>query len=760
VDQTLRITGIDRATFADFWRSAGMGDPGPNTHAYSFHRAPGGAPLLRVTLRPLDDQNQATQTVTWKVLRDRAELRVRTRLTSPSGTLALLEWDVPEPLTVDEVTGPDVYAWSRAGARLQVWLRRSGREVDVELSGWGRVERGGDRTYACPLVPVRLVSVRPAPNLVRVVGGDGLVARCSGLKNVWPLPDTQPPPEGINLLADPAGYAGRITATEGRPATDVRVLTSAEVADGAARFVVLVDVGVPRGDVPPLTVRVRHWQGDDLHAEVGPGSGTLRPRRGPGGPTWGWSLPGGGPGHYRVQLTGQAPLRAGATVRVPELLVEGAGDVQRWVAVAGGGAVAEVASGLALVADRAALLRAWPAEAGRVRRAASVWQVVHPDWRLDLTARSAAGVTPPVQVLLADHTAAVLDGRRWVHQAVCWLYHEAGTDLSVTLPERSSLVAVALDGTPVAPVRPKSGRLWLPLAGPGGARALSVRWVYPEGAERLDRPNMQGLRWEGVGGVPCLLTVHTPPGYVLEWRREGAQTASAADLDLRRAEAQLRLSERLGRRLAQGGAAASTQLFAAQERFYLHCRYAEDQLGAAGVALPLPEQLQRRDRQLAHAQGWEATRDRAERQVSAAPAECWAETGLAGVIDPALGMPPGTPSYWFVPASVSGPRLLLLSRQTQQTTQAAILSVLLASLLLVVWGVSLLPGAWGVVHALWPEQVLGLGCVAWFLLGPNWGSVTLGAVYAGGRLFLLARWLSRRLLRRTRPPLEVKATTA
>ena len=50
------------------------------------------------------------------------------------------------------------------------------------------------------------------------------------------------------------------------------------------------------------------------------------------------------------------------------------------------------------------------------------------------TASAGQSGAAPVQVLLADHAAALVDGRRWLHESLYWLRQEGGTDLNVTLP--------------------------------------------------------------------------------------------------------------------------------------------------------------------------------------------------------------------------------------------------------------------------------------------------------------------------------------
>ena len=58
-----------------------------------------------------------------------------------------------------------------------------------------------------------------------------------------------------------------------------------------------------------------------------------------------------------------------------------------------------------------------------------------------------------MRVALTERVSAVVDGRRWVHEAVLWLAHEANTDLDVALPEGARVLGVTVDGLPVTPLQ-------------------------------------------------------------------------------------------------------------------------------------------------------------------------------------------------------------------------------------------------------------------------------------------------------------------
>src|SRR5439155_27321470 len=127
---------------------------------------------------------------------------------------------------------------------------------------------------------------------------------------------------------------------------------------------------------------------------------------------------------------------------------------ERWVATVGPGLRPEEQRGLAVVADGTAALAPWPAVADRVRQlGGSVWRIDAPDWRLRLRTDFPLVESRPVQLFFEEQAAALLDGRRWLHQATYWLHQESGTHLSLVLPEEALLMTASLDGQEIQPLR-------------------------------------------------------------------------------------------------------------------------------------------------------------------------------------------------------------------------------------------------------------------------------------------------------------------
>src|SRR5439155_17587607 len=175
--------------------------------------------------------------------------------------------------------------------------------------------------------------------------------------------------------------------------------------------------------------------------------------------------------------------RPAAGVTAPDVSVSGAARSERWLAVGGSGLTAEGARHLTAIPAGARGVPEVPA-AGRAEAArlqedgGTLWNVDDAGWALRLLPRPRPAGEAPVRVALTERVSAVVDGRRWVHEAVLWLSHEANTDLDVALPEGARVLGVTVDGLPVTPSQASADRLAVPLPGAGGARRVRLRWAF------------------------------------------------------------------------------------------------------------------------------------------------------------------------------------------------------------------------------------------------------------------------------------------
>jgi hypothetical protein len=745
-----RVTGRRAEEFHDAWAASGVEDPGPPEKAFVFLRAAGAGPFVRLRWAVPRSRARCEHDFHWHLGPRQADLRATARLSNPDEDLPLLEWHLPAAVTLAEVAGPDVRGWSRTGDRLQVWLQRTAAETTVTFSGW--LPRP-DAAAAFALPVVRCLSAADQVTRLRLTAAAGLRLQTGAVRNLTAVPAPRTAGVGLTYTAANPDYAGtfRTMADPGRAAAGV--LTLVEVREGRLTFTALVDYPVPERGARSLTLRLRHWDGGDVHLEAPDAVRRDEPSADPTERTWALQLKPEVKDRYQLRLTGGVPLESAADFRVPDVRLEGGQSQERWLAVAGPDLIAEEARGLTVVPEGGQPLARWPAAADRIRRAGgSAWKVAEADWRLRVRARGATAGAGPTQVVLAERSAAVLDGHHWTHQVTYWLYHEAGADLSLLWPADVDVISVRVDGAAVTPLQPGPARLWLPLPGRSGARTVEIRWKVPSGAEPLAEPRLDLPRLDGVADPPALWTVHVPAGYELRREDGDARAGSAAGQALRRAAAYLRLSAALAPRAREGPGDLAGQLGEVQEGFYRSCRLAEHFLaltGPAGDTGPSGEAfstwlhvLGAQAEQLARAQHYEKTRaeaeDRARSGLALPAAEGATDFPLAAGRGTALTAR-GTPSYWQAPAGVGPPRVRLAAVSEQHTRQAWLGSGLLLILLALAWGLQYLPRGLAWVQALWPEQLLGLGLLAYWLDGPLLAAAGLFLVGAGARLFYLLR---------------------
>jgi hypothetical protein len=252
----LRITGIEASDFRDFWVAAGLPDPGPETHAFSFQRNPVSPPVLRLQLQTAPTGKDAGpaswQDIHWLVKPGQADFTSKIHLTAPSRELALVEFELPSEINVTDVTGPEVFAWSQFSApsgtsdrpgvknsRVQIWLKGMFADTSLALTGWTKLpEAPANPTAAAPdpkttpprqvtpnipqtddhylfsLPAIRLLSAPDQRIVIRVETRPGWDLKLMSRKNIWPPPSTSPPVPSAQtgaseeFLTDRSDYEG------------------------------------------------------------------------------------------------------------------------------------------------------------------------------------------------------------------------------------------------------------------------------------------------------------------------------------------------------------------------------------------------------------------------------------------------------------------------------------------------------------------------------------------------------------------------
>jgi hypothetical protein len=764
--------------FNDLWLASGAGGdilsslPAP----HALQRGSGGEPFLQVALRVAAPAVRGRQKVTWSIGARQADLSAVARLTTPNGdpaapngNLSLVEWEVPGDVVVTKVSSHDnrdpVWRWSRSGNRVQAWLSRTTASAEVELSGWKELvpERDGLRF---DLPGVRLLTTPGDATWLHLSAEKDFALEPGETSTLQPLPDARASEQDWTYAARGPVYGGRFHVRRITAGAEARVLTILEAATGRLHLTAHVEYRAAAGSVE---LRLRRWDGE-VRLDLPRGARRRSETRGPGGEhSWVIDLP-SSTSPVMLTLSGTGPLPAAGAC--PDVTVSGAARLERWLVVGGPGLSAEGGKRLAALPagprGGPELPEAWRTETARLLgEGGSLWSADGAAEGLRLLAHHRPQGEAPLRVALTERTSAVVDGRHWVHEVVIWLYHEANTDLDVSLPEGAHILAVSLDGLPVTPREEPGGNLRVPLPGSAGACCLRLRWNFDPDAESLERPRLQRPQLRSAEEGPVVWTVHVPADYVSSFQSEEGRSrvtpSAPAALDLARAEAQYQLSKSLSEGLSAAPATALTQ---AQRRFYQFCRYAEaGRLLTGGAATANRhgqnfddwlQDLREKNRRLAHDHNFEELRARAEREASEA-APLILEPAESGELPDVVGLrgdplpERGTPLRWQTGPEIEAPRLLLTPLSDQQTRRAAGASVLLLILLVVVWALAHFPGVLAWVRAFWPEQVALLGCLGWQTYGPALPLLLLIGLGVSARVLFLGRRLLALL---HRPPSE------
>jgi hypothetical protein len=356
----------------------------------------------------------------------------------------------------------------------------------------------------------------------------------------------------------------------------------------------------------------------------------------------------------------------------------------------------------------------------------------------------------PAKLLFEDYTAAIPDGRSWLHRAEYWLYREMSTHVSVKLPDGASPVRIVLDAKEV-PISASAGeRHWLPDAGAGRLQAVSIYWKYspeqePLGQPCLDRPQIANV--ESVPNAqeaPVMWNVLVPPDCRLTGEPPIPDRQARARLELNRARAQLTLSRLLADKAAGTFKGALKQdLQFAQVRFYRKCHDADLIIGSAAGDDAVADLLQA-NRQLAVEKSFEEIRSEAERIVQSGGARhelapSTDQPSIPGDLDdPSVW--PGAPTYIRARAPGQKPEVRLVLTQDQQSRQLRGLSALIFIGALIAWMLTYHPQIVLWLNRLWPVTFVLAGCTVWLIAGPQWWAVVFSAIGIIAGLYYADQW--------------------
>jgi hypothetical protein len=771
---------IEPAIFERHWESAGTEYPGRPERAYHFLRASAHAPFWRLELSAPPPRRDSFQDVSWSVAPERAYLRVEARLKASAGDLALVEWEVPAEVIVADVRGPEVRSWSRTASRLQLWLQRSLAETTLELTGW--VVRPGNQPAALFQLPcLALLGAVPQRTSVHVVAEKGWDLQIEKLNNLGELTDARATSHDLSFSSGESNYGGVFRLRPAVTSSDLQSLSWIEVRDRRMTFRATLDYKIGTHTPRKLTVRLRHWNGEPVHLDVPRTIRSNEGRRDSATRTWTLELPLDSPlrrpqseantRQQICQLSGTLTPDSNGEISMPEVSIDEATASEDWLAVVGPGLRPEEQQGLAVASDSSVALGRWPAVADSLRRwGGTVWKIDALNWKLRLRTDFPLVEPSPARVLLEEQAAAVLDGRHWLHQATYWLYQESGTHLGILLPNGATLRMASLDGSEITPLQAGSDRLWLPLSGGSGLRALCLRWVFGGdreafGSPRLEKPYLENiLDLPSEQRSPAVWTVHIPPGYRLD--DAGIETIPGNQVEplLNRATALFRATQLVAHHAATRSEEAETQLVrAAQMQFNDYCREAQYELAiperyrektpSLQDQASRLQQLLAENREFLRTHPLDGIRIQAEsRRTLSASARGWQDgIGAARRLranQDDLQVQQGTPTYWKLNDDRSSlPSVHLVAIEAEQRWQALGYSGLLLILLVLACILPAYPRVVSWLWASWPEQLILLGALIWLLRSESLAMVPIVFTGVLARLIYVGNWTAGRFRR-------------
>lgn len=576
------LISIDPVEFARRWTALEAEDPGPPTLAFSFHRLEKASPELRLRLRPLSHPGRARHEVTWTVGEMQAEFAARLRWTDSSAERSLVEWELPPAVRVTSLHGPEVRSWSRTDARLQVWLRRSLSEVEMQLQGWMPLNPQPGTAFELPRLKCLTAETHEA--IVRLRTAPQLTLRPLQLLNLAAMAVPLGPPLPLTYRSVQSEYGGRFAIQAAGPSQRARVLTVAESEQGRLRLTIHVQLPAGTAEERSWLLRLRHWPADETAVEAAPAVRRREVEQTSESRSWRFDVPAGLGETVTVRLRTSLSPPPETPLILPDAQLLGADPGERWLALVGQEFVPVALRGLRAVPAAPEALQPWPSVAERLRQAGgTIWQVEAAEWGLRLQPVARSRRFQQNELLLIERSAAVLDGLRWTHQASYWLGHPSGTEFRVRMPAAAEVVSVAVNGRETAALRSGDQQLQFPLLGKSRVAIVRLTWVYPPETEPLWQPNLQNPVVENCNLAKVAWTVLIPPGLQAAPPGGEIRPLSRAGVELLRAAALARVVSRIGEHLPPlTGAAPAPDYLAAQEAFLRSCRLAEVALAESG----------------------------------------------------------------------------------------------------------------------------------------------------------------------------------
>ncbi|MCI0638520.1 MAG: hypothetical protein L0Y72_03035 [Gemmataceae bacterium] len=725
----LSVTAIGPEIFSKVWLGAGaVKEPGPITRALSFRRtgAEGGIVLQAAAVSPL-----AKMDVSWKVHSDFADGAARVQWTTTGEPLALVELSIPPSVTLAEVRGVGLKQWSRSGARVQIWLQQPKKQVSLEWTGWVALpQKASVRRFDLPSVGVR--NARTLSMTVQLAATPGLALEAVKLQHL-----SRVSLENTWRVDDPA-YQGSFLVRSVALRPDLSILTVAHLRDQQCFVNGHVHCQTDVRNTASLKIILRNCPKSAVRLEAPRGATAGPPIRNGGDVSWSVAVTAEAPQplrfHVQLRLDLDSNAAQGERLLLPDLVVEGAEHVDRWVAVVGRELRVAEHKGLVESAQIPDELHYWPKEAQRLQLEGTVWRVDSPQWRLALQPRPAANAAA-AEVFAVEQSCHWRNDGTWLHQADFLLVPKNESALVAALPAGARLEAILWNGVPLTPRSDGPARFGIGLSNPGGPGHLRLCWRFVDNKEAPNAPNLALPALEGLSQPAVELALPL----TLEWRLASVTGLGATTPHWRHVR-RARAYEKICSSLDED--ARSEAMPRLQKGLYWELRQVEAALeSGAWPALESQEsakllseirQIRQDNAHWAQARGWETARAAAEKQ----PADFRAPL-------PFDSYPPGRPVYFVRQAGPEPGSITLTSTviEKDQNVRRGVEAVIVAALALLV--VTCFPrgGRW--LTALGPELLLALVIWGFFAWGPSLPGLVLALSCVFVRTLTLVRWVGR-----------------
>lgn len=725
----LGLTSLASEFFAKQWSAAGQREIGPVTRAFSFRRSGAGA-ALALAIAPA--RPQATLEARWIIGPSYADLSADFAIVSSNEDLSLVELTIPPALTVAEIRGTQVHHWSRQEAVTQIWLRQPRKEATLHVSGWAKLSQpattGGSGQFTVPMLGVQ--KTRLGASIVKVSETTGIRVAVERLRSMTRLSGSK---VTLAFTAQAPDSEVTLVARQSTATPTVRALSTVEQRGKTCEFACKLHLQDFDGNRTPLTLRIREFAGENVVLHAPAGAVTHYMRHGDEH-SWAIAIPPDAPQPVVIRVQGRFVADRSRQWTMPRLALEGAQMTGSFVGLVGQDLRSVTVEELTPIAEPATELPGSLLPSVHAGAAASFWRTSGAKSRLVF---AMSEKDPPAQVLLSDQVAFLAETARWVYQSHLLIFSRGDGSFTFTLPKRTKLLALAIDGSIVSPALIGPNRYNIALDGFRKARRVDVRWQYLDGEENVERPKLERLSVPGENSRPTDVRLVLPFGCALRGEQlKPVDHESSAIFEY--AKATVRLSRLLSTQYSAKKNSIPNDLVQAQAHFAWLKNVAPMVAGfhssgpQKGVSWAVAwVELSRENAALAKDFGWDSVRVSSERD----PTPQWPRC----VFSHSAGVSHYLGSY--VGDSAATLRVEDLTSRNEGITWRRCQLLALATVVFLIF--SFMPYALVLLGRLWPEELVLLGCLGTWMWGPSLIGFGLAALGLAGRLI----WSARHLLR-------------